>query len=61
MADYIAFAEHWLTLLLGYVGIHGVSLFQAICYALGAATLLAILGAVRSAYRMALLRCPVRK
>jgi hypothetical protein len=46
---------------LAWLGIHGVSRFEAVSCILGAIVLVVLCAAVRSAVRMALLRCPVRK
>jgi len=46
---------------MAWLGVHGVSRLEAVSTILGAITIIVLYMAVRSAVRMALLRCPVRK
>jgi hypothetical protein len=61
MADFFAGLGHWLGILLGYLGIHGVNGLEAGLYILGVTVVLVLCAAVNSAVRMAFLRCSVRK
>ena len=57
MAEYLADPGRFLDASLACLGIHGVSRFQAMTCVLGATTFLLLCVAVRSAARMAFLRC----
>jgi len=64
MADYLAACltdlGDQLDAVLGWLTMHGMSK-ETLCYVFGAIALFVIYSAVRSAVRIALLRCPVRK
>jgi hypothetical protein len=61
MAEFLAGLGPSLDSLLGHLGIHGVGGLDACCYIVGAAAVLGLCAAVRSATRVAFLRCSVRK